>query len=307
MGRVLFAIMMVCAAGTAMATEPAPYQGVFRIGTASKVGTFYGAANAICKLVNQSDPVYCVPVVTNGSLHNLNLLVSGKLDFAIVKADVVLALDHAGMSDKAREKVSEVRVIAKLHDMPLSIINRRGEPAEFNTEFARNYTLNIGLEGSGERIASEELFMAMGLELNSLSTTTFNSRDIVDAFCNGDTDVAMELIAHPAQVYNRLINECDGQFMNLSPLVVSEVSAINPYVFRTLIYGGFYSEHPETFSTYAVSALLIANANLDPTLRDFVADFLRDSFYEVQDQLPEWVNMVDSDLMVDAPPSFIWD
>ena len=84
-----------------------PYEGVFRVGAATKVGTFYKAASEMCDLMNRHDTSYCVPVVTNGSLHNLNLLLAGKLDMAIVKSDVVLALDRSGMSGKSRDRVGD--------------------------------------------------------------------------------------------------------------------------------------------------------------------------------------------------------
>lgn len=281
-----------------------PFQGVFRIGAASKVGTFYKAADKICQIANRHDRTYCVPVVTNGSLHNLNLLVAGKLDFAVVKSDIVLALDEAGLSDKSRRAIDQVQVIARLHNMPLTMIGPASGPSQFTYDVARNYRINIGLEGSGERIATRELFQAMGINLRQVSTTTFNSKLVVDAFCDDQTDIVIELIAHPAAIYNQLINDCGGRMLNVSPLIVAEVSAINPLVRPALVYEGFYSGSARAYDTYAVHAYLIANRDLNDELRHFIGDSIAANFGTLQQQLPEWIDLNLSDLALDNPPEF---
>jgi TRAP-type uncharacterized transport system substrate-binding protein len=236
----------------------------------------------------------------------LNLLIAGKLDFAVVKSDVAIALNQTGLSDRARARIDQVQVVAKLHDMPMSIIGHANGPEELTRALLESSRINIGLEGSGERIAAEELLKAMRIDDSELRTTRFNSNEVVEAFCEGETDIVLELIAHPARIYDRLINECDGKFLHVNEVTIKELSALNPYVFPTVIYGAFYTRSPLTYSTYAVSALLVANADIKPELRTFVSTRLEATIEEMQDLLPEWINMTQQDFQLDQPPRFIW-
>ena len=280
-----------------------PWEGVFRIGAASKVGTFYQAAARLCDVVNKNDTTYCVPVVTNGSLHNINLLRAGKLDLAVVKSDIALSLSDN--QHRAAQAKDGIKVVAKLHDMPLTIIGRKEMGAYLTVDALDGYTINVGLEGSGERTASEELLHAMQLQMDQLETTRFDSRSVVRRFCDGETDIIIQLIAHPARIYDRLINECDGVFLSVPEPLRREVASINPYIFPSVIYGGFYSQDSSVYETYAVSALLISNQSLDIKLRKFIGQSVEQHLAELQQQLPEWIDMEPQDLMVDSPPEFI--
>jgi TRAP transporter TAXI family solute receptor len=282
-----------------------PYQGVFRIGTASKVGTFYKSMDQVCQLMNRHNTTYCVPVVTNGSLHNLNLLVTGKLDFAVVKSDVVLALDRNGLNDRSLERIHNINVIARLHNMPLTVIGRADGPDVFDFDSLERNFINIGLEGSGERIATEELFRAMKVSIRDIPTTMFDSRRVVQAFCDGETDIVMELIAHPAIIYDRLINECDGKLLHISSDIVNSLSAVNPYVSPAKVYEGFYTGGEKSYDSYAVYALLIANDDIDEELQSFVQGSLNENMDELVQRLPEWIDMTLEDLRIDNPPVFM--
>lgn len=94
-------------------------QKVFKIGTGSILQGYYSIGLDLCKTIigdeKNNENIVCEVVATNGSIENLKLLQQGKIDLALVQANIAVeAYDVGYYSDK--EKMQNLRQVLNLHD-----------------------------------------------------------------------------------------------------------------------------------------------------------------------------------------------
>ncbi|MDX1916865.1 MAG: TAXI family TRAP transporter solute-binding subunit, partial [Rickettsiaceae bacterium] len=96
-----------------------------RIASGSSNGVYYPVALKICELINNNNSIVaCEVIETSGSVTNLELLKTGKADFAVIQSDAALdSFQGKGIffGDKPFE---DMRFVLSLFDEYLTLITK---------------------------------------------------------------------------------------------------------------------------------------------------------------------------------------
>ena len=117
-------------------------------------------------------------VSSSGSLDNLERLVSGKVDVALMQA---------GVADSAA-KATNIQTLGAIFHEPLWIFVRAGQEVELVSELAEK-RLQLGPQGSGTRALATRLLAANGIVIPADTSNSAASADAIEALLRGQTDV----------------------------------------------------------------------------------------------------------------------
>ena len=155
--KLIMAVFLLLWGGTLIAghaASAAAEKVVFiTIGTGGNTGVYYPAGNAIAKIINGKTNHYGIRATveaTDGSVFNVNAVISGDLEFGVVQSDrQYQAVNGLAEWEKAGKQAS-LRAIFSIHPETVSLI--AAQDAGIN-ELAdlKGKRVNIGNLGSGQR------------------------------------------------------------------------------------------------------------------------------------------------------------
>lgn len=238
---------------------------VLNLGTASKSGIYWPVGKGICKLINGSrdkTDVRCNLFSTGGSLFNINAIIAGNLDIAIVRSDVAEKAYLGEGNFKSQGAFDNLRFVLALYDQPVTVVIKNYQNVE-QLEDLDGLRIALNQIGSGQRRNVELLIEAAGLELEDIEIVELSTSVMPQAFCEDEIDVLVQTIAHPSKYYRRLLETCDGSIMQLSNSDYKKVKKIDSRVQEIVLKKGLYDGLPSNVSTYGYRALLVST-NLVP-------------------------------------------
>lgn len=263
--RILLAALLCCLAFAAKSEAPALTK-FLALGTASESGVFHPVGKAICDIVNQDrieELVRCLPYTSGGSVYNIHALLSGELDLGITRSDLAFQAYHGQGDFAAAGPARNLRIVASLYGMPVTVIVRRAAGIQRIEDIAGK-RLNLGNRGSGQRNITEMLLRALGLgEGDFAAVTELTTSAMGKAFCEGSIDVMVEALGNPAAFYRHAIEQCDGVIVPISEPVLERILRDHPHLGRLSIPAGIYRGHDQPLASFGFKAVLVASATVE--------------------------------------------
>ena len=231
----------------------------------SKSGAYYPIGKGICRGINvarDEHGVRCISDHTGGSVYNLPAIKSGELDLALTRSDLAYESYMGEGTFKPFGANKNLRMIASLYTMPVAVVVKRGSGLTSFDDFPGN-RINIGNLGSGKRTTADLLLELMGWsrddfeEVHELSTSKMTK-----AFCEDKFDILIEATGIPSRIFDTVVNECDGVFLDLPPALLSHIEEVAPFYQNTVIPGEMYTSNPDDVRTFGVDVVLITSARL---------------------------------------------
>ena len=231
----------------------------------SKSGAYYPIGAGICKGVNagrDDHGVRCISDHTGGSVYNLPAIKSGELDLALTRSDLAYESYVGEGTFKPFGPNRDLRMIAPLYTMPVAVIVKQDSGMTSFDDFPGN-RINIGNLGSGKRTIADLLLKMMDWsrddfeEVHELST-----RKMVKAFCEGKFDILIEATGIPSRIFDTVIDDCDGVFVDLPETLLAEIRKTAPFYQNTVIPGGMYASNADDVRTFGVDVVLITSSRL---------------------------------------------
>lgn len=214
-------------------------------------------------------------VETDGTRQNLTQLADGELDLAIVQSDA--------------EVNRNVATIGKLYDEYLHVlVNLDKWPDERpprNLLDLRSRPVALGPEDSGTRMAVEGLLRHYGIYYDDafVSQELTDLHNALDRFHENQLDAVFLLAGIPNETIERTLREPNRALLGLddhraeTPPLLPSYTMTRPETSQVVIPAKVYGEQPpEQLDTVAVTALLVARHDLDPSLVRVVAELLYD-------------------------------
>jgi TRAP transporter TAXI family solute receptor len=279
------------AAALALAAAfPAAADGItfFTIGAGPVGGGYYTAARAICDLVHAQHPgeMRCSPDPTPGSVYNVQALVEGELDFALVQSDThKFAVTGTGPFAGAGPN-PDLRSVLALYPEPLTVVARREAGLDRVQDLAGK-RVNIGPRNSGTRATVTRLLEAVGADesffgdARSLATST-----AMDQLCEGSLDAVMIVVGHPNAMVARALSDCDATLLPVSGPAIDAHVAESPDFTPAVIGRGTYPGLTRRIETFSVTATLMTRADVDPAIVTAVARIVADNLPELNRRAP---------------------
>ena len=168
---------------------PAPKH--LKIASGGSTGAYFQFAGGYAEILKQHG--YELEVLeTQGSVDNLERLLAGEVDLAIVQGGVANSQDHAG-----------VEALTALFFEPIWIFHRADSAFERISDL-EGTRIAIGSEGSGTRVAALELLADNGIRTEQAELLPSGGDGAAEALLNGEIDAAI-FVTNSAAQYIRLL------------------------------------------------------------------------------------------------------
>lgn len=183
------------------------------IGTASTSGVYYPVGRAICEQLNKKrleHGIRCRSYSTGGSNYNVQAITTPgmDLDVALTRADLARG---ALKSDAS----SELRAVAYLYYEPALFIIKKDSHFTSIADL-KGSRINIGNIGSGKRALADQIFNVLGWSNDDFELVTeLGTTKMVEAFCDDEVDVLIQMMGVPSDLYDHLQRDCDAQLIGI--------------------------------------------------------------------------------------------
>ena len=164
------------------------------IAGAGTAGTFYIMAAGIADLFGKQLGVNSVAEVTAGSVENVKLLDSKRVELAVMQVDVM----QNALAGKAQFKSPvDMVAIAPLYPNVIQIVTLKDSPINSFADL-KGKRISVGSPGSGILATNQIILETMGLSLKDIEPQYLSFAETTNAFRDGSIDAAIVNTAAPA-------------------------------------------------------------------------------------------------------------
>ena len=204
----------------------------------------------------------CLVEPTAGSVENIELLLSGRIEFGIVQSDVNYRA-YKGLGSFADQGANpDLRSVFSIHPEPFTVV-ARADAGIANFEDLAGKRVNIGNPGSGQRDTMEVLMAAMGWTNETFALASeLQAAEQSQALCDNNIDAMVYTVGHPSGSIQEATTACDAVLVNVTGAAVDQLVADNPYYRVATIPGGMYRGNDADTPTFGVGATLVTSASV---------------------------------------------
>lgn len=196
---------------------------------------------------------------TAGPLENIKGLAEGRLDAALVQADVAHWAFHGTGPYQGKGAVPSLRAVATLFSDSLHVVVRKDSGVSGLRDL-RGKRVSLGESGSGTLLEARTILAAHGMRERDLTPLRLKTAVAAEQLARREIDAFLVLDAAPVPSLAALARSID---IALLPLAGAEVDRLcRAYRFFTpgCIAAGCYSGQPEPVATLDVGVALLVRA-----------------------------------------------
>jgi len=272
------------------------------IGTGGVTGVYYPTGGAICRLVNKSRKehgIRCAVESTGGSVYNINTIKAGELEFGVAQSDWQY---HAynGTSKFEENKFPELRAMFSVHPEPFTIVVRGDSDIE-SFEDLKGKRVNVGNPGSGQRATMEVVMDAFGMTMDDFALATeFKGSEMPKQLCDGNIDVMMYTVGHPAAAIKEATTTCGTKLVSVVGAPIDGLVDDNSFYRVATIPGGMYSGTPNDTTTFGVGATFVTSAEVPDDVAYVVAKAVMENLDDFRKLHPAFANLKAEEMVSDG-------
>ena len=268
------------------------------VGTGSITGVYYPTGGALCRLMNQAPSLpECTVLSTEGSQENLALLRKGKIDLALVQADLLWEARHGAGSGRGH-RLEGISPLFTLYNEPLNLVVRADSGIESLGDL-KGKRLDLGPAGSGDRVTATALLGALGWQSDQIPQGSADDR--TQALCAGESDALFLVAANPSQAITELLGRCRARLIPVEGDAVDTLIASRPDYRKIRIAPGLYPGLEETVPTFGTAAVLVARDDLPATLIYRIDDYLLANMARFKRLHPAFLSLEKEQMLAAAP------
>ncbi|AXU06227.1 TAXI family TRAP transporter solute-binding subunit [Rickettsia japonica] len=246
---------------------------VIKIGTGSILKGYYAIGLDLCKTITNDDknnePIKCEVVATNGSIENLKLLQQGKIDLALVQANIAVEAYEGIGYYHDQEKMQNLRQVLNLHDEFFTVIVKDEDKIKVFADIDGKKITN------GPTFSSSHITYDVVRSLYKFAKEPeelhMNYEDSSDQFCNKEIDAIIMMVGHSNPLVNLIANKCEIDFISIDNDKITELIKQNRAFHKAILHKGLYPGITNDQTTVKVSAILVTR---DEANRDILDKFI---------------------------------
>ncbi|KPA11122.1 C4-dicarboxylate ABC transporter substrate-binding protein, partial [Candidatus Magnetomorum sp. HK-1] len=239
-----------------------------RIGTGSVKGVYYPTGIAISDIINQKtgeNSMSCKAFSTDGSVFNINAVVSGELEFGIAQSDRQYQAVNALAEWKESGSQTKLRGVFSIHPESVTLI--ASEESGINSVWdLKGKKVNLGNPGSGQLQNSLDALVLFNISIEDDLTPMYEkASDAFDLLMKGEIDAVFYTVGHPSKTINDLLTS-DTKALKLVPITSVVIDAIElnpivPYYVVTTIPADAYPDAgiESDIKTFGVKATVVTS------------------------------------------------
>lgn len=264
--------------GPAITPEEEAQAQFFQISTASPGGTYFPVGRTLASIISQppgSEPcrqggrcgvpgLIAVAKASPGSVANVRNVNSGRVDSALVQADVAAWAFNGERMFDGEGYASNLRAIASLYPEAVQLVASRTAGIASVTDL-RGKRVSVGRLDSGTRVDALLILKAYGLEESDIILVEVDSLEASDMILRGALDAFFLLAGAPSLAVADLVGRGDVTLVPIDGPQAEHLAKDNSFFVPYLIAEGIYPGVPET-ATLSVRALWITHAAVSAKL-----------------------------------------
>jgi len=255
-----------------MSSLPAYAQQDILIGGGSVTGVYYQVALQTCKLLNthQSKDYHCIGRPALGSVFNINAVIRGLLDFGIAQSDINYEASK-GEGPWADAPATKLRSVFSLYPETVLLMARVDAKIKTVTDL-KGKIVNIGNEGSGQRLNAQEILKLYGLdETTDIKSKGLQQSEASRALVAGKIDAFFYTVGNPSAALEEPAAAIHTDLISINSQAIKSLVTEKPYYVMTTIPADTYKGISHVTETYAVKATVVASSDLsDQAVYDYV-------------------------------------
>ncbi|MBO9472953.1 TAXI family TRAP transporter solute-binding subunit [Shimia sp. R10_1] len=272
------------------------------IGTGGVTGVYYPTGGAICRLVNKGRKehgIRCAVESTGGSVYNINTIKAGELEFGVAQSDWQY---HAynGTSKFADNPFPDVRAVFSVHPEPFTVV-ARGDVDVNSFADLKGKRVNVGNPGSGLRATTEVVMEAYGMTMDDFALATeYKGSEMAKQLCDGNIDVMIYTIGHPAAAIKEATTTCDAKLVNITGAEIDKLVEENSFYRVATVPGGMYKGTDEDTTTFGVGATFVTSAEIADDVVYVVAKSVMENIEDFRKLHPAFANLDPAEMVQDG-------
>lgn len=257
---ILFILGMFSSAASIQAKAP-----FITIGSGEITGVYYPAGNAIAKMVNKKkeDKIHAVVESTDGSVFNINALMSGDIEFGVVQSDRQFQAMKGMAEWKESGPQTKLRAVFSIHPEAVTLVTASDTGIKYIRDLKGKH-VNIGNPGSGYRQNAIDALKAVGIDYQKdIKADSCKALDASGMLQDHKIDAFFYTVGHPSDA----IKEATSGTRKVTIVEITDIEELlqnDSYYTKTSIpiklYPGAANEHD--IKTFGVKATLVTSATI---------------------------------------------
>lgn len=239
-------------------------QKFFRIGTGGTAGTYYPVGGMIANAIS-TPTIVASAVATNGSVANVNAIVSGESESGFSQADVATwAYTGTGVYE-GKGKVDTLRAIANLYPESVHLVVKKGLGVKSPADL-KGKRVSLDEPGSGTLVNAKAILAAYGVGEKDIKPEYLKPNQAGEKLRDGSVDAFFFTGGYPAGAISELAAAGGG--IELVPIVGPQADKLRgelKFFAADEIPAGTYKDIPAT-KTLAVGAQWVTSSKIDNQL-----------------------------------------
>ncbi|MBM2575650.1 TAXI family TRAP transporter solute-binding subunit [Jannaschia sp. Os4] len=224
----------------------------FTIGTGSATLTYAPVARIIADAVGPQAGLTLVPLVTRGSLDNIEAIMDGRRASGFAQSDIGFWASEGSGIWSGRPPAEDLRTIAALYPEHIHVVTL-AESAVETLEDLQNKRIALDEVGSGTHVDGRLILEAVGLRSDQYAVETFGGREAADALVEGRIDAFVVVAGYPTAAIADLAARAPIRLVPIDGDVAVELLWLHGFLERSTVPDGAYAGVPgvETVSVGA--------------------------------------------------------
>jgi len=236
------------------------------IGTGGITGVYYPTGGAIAKMVNKKKDEYGIRAMvesTEGSVFNIDAIISGDLEFGIVQSDRQYQAIKGTAEWRQKGAQTDLRAVFSIHPENVTLV--AATDAGINTiADLKGKRVNIGSVGSGYRQNAIDALAANGLNYEvDFHAESVRPAEAPGLLQDGRIDAFFYTVGHPNDTYKEATSGTRRvKFVSIQN--VDSLVDLYPYYARSTTPIRFYpgAANNADVPTFGVKATLVTSAKV---------------------------------------------
>lgn len=237
------------------------------IGTGALLGVYYPVGGAISRIFNKKSAAYGMRMTvesTNGSVFNVNAIMSGDLELGIVQSDRQYQAYHGTRNWQDRPQKG-LRALFSLHLEPVAIVAASDAGIRSISDLKKK-AVNIGNPGSGQRGNALDILSLSGLDWKKdIEAAQLKAAEATGALQGGSIDAFFYTVGHPSESLKKATSGArSAHFVPLAQPMIEGLVQRYPYYVSTSIPVSYYpgADNSSAPRTIGVKGTVCASAEL---------------------------------------------
>jgi TRAP transporter TAXI family solute receptor len=266
------------------------------IGSGEMTAVYYPVAKAICQATFhelRAQGIWCSPETTPGSAFNVEHVVSGELEFAVMQSDILFSA-YKGIGRWDGKPVTGLRSVLSLYPELVTVVARADANVHLLADLAGK-RVSVGSLATGPRttwnLISGDLPLTAPVRLTEL-----RQDETTSALCSGTVDANFFVVGHPSQLVAKWLSTCPSNLVAVKEPVVDRMVSKHPFYTRGFIPTELYHV-PDKILSFGPTATLVTSASSDPRVVAAVAKAIMTNIADLRTMHPVLADL-DAERMV---------